>query len=154
MSDVGEHGAGGVCLNPKNSTSEVSKYCNILLLTLPSIHSRKWQTCNLWGLLCTGVSAMTSQIWGVLVCDYWWFVWPKWLVGCTRCAGLRLKTTSSVLPLVSLHTSRKHCQSVLQLRPAHPDWVSTEYWYHIILKMCFDTFSVASFLDSGVCWDR
>ena len=47
MSDVGKHGAGGVCLNPKNSTSEVSEYCNILLVTLPSIHSNgKFVTCE------------------------------------------------------------------------------------------------------------
>ena len=39
MSNVGKHDAGGVCVNLKNSIYEVNEYCNILFLTLASIHS-------------------------------------------------------------------------------------------------------------------
>ncbi len=79
MSNVGQHHAGGVCLNlknSKNSTYEVNEHCNILPFTLASIHSSKCQTCS-----CEACGAQkSSQTWGVFVCDYCYFVWPKWLV--------------------------------------------------------------------------
>jgi len=138
VSSVGKHDAGGGCLNLKNSTYEVNEYCSILLLTLVSIHSSKWQTCNLWGLLRTGVSAMSSQTWGVFVRDYWWFVWPKWLVFCL----LDVLVPNWKTPAVCCHcflcvhqesTAKVHSK----MRPAHPvltPHYSENVFWHSLLR--------------------
>lgn len=158
MSNVGKHDAGGVCVNLKNSIYEVNEYCNILLLTLASIHS----TAAVDGKLvnCEASCAQKSQLWVLKIGVFlyviidgscgpngWYF--PLDVAQC----GSQVEKYRHWFATASSAYIQTALPKFLQSKTCTSSTDATLFWQYV-LSQTFDTaFSVASFLDSDVCWD-